>query len=82
MGNEAGRLFGVEAISFRVPSGTAPGYRSLASGTPGGVGNVGYNWSSMVSGIYGRFLWFTAQDLGPSSTGNRADGRQLRCLSE
>ncbi|WP_299457636.1 hypothetical protein [uncultured Rikenella sp.] len=34
-----------------------------------------------MSGINGRFLWFNTQDLDPSNTNNRANGRQLRCLS-
>ncbi len=59
----------------------APGYRNNSSGEPGGVGNNGYSWSSAVSGINGRFLWFNTQDLDPSNTNNRANGRQLRCLS-
>ncbi|WP_300681635.1 hypothetical protein [uncultured Rikenella sp.] len=47
-----------------------------------GVGNDSYSWSSAVSGIHGRFLWFNTQDLDPNYTSFRAHGRQLRCLSE
>ena len=45
------------------------------------VGNHGYSWSSAVSGISGRFLWFYSQDLVPSHAYLRAYGLQLRCLS-
>ncbi len=65
----------------RGPSSTAPGYRNYASGEPGGVGNNGYSWSSAVSGINGRFLWFSSRDLDPSHSDGRARGFQLRCLS-
>jgi len=59
----------------------APGYRNNSSGEPGGVGDYGYSWSSAVSVIYGRFLWFYSQGLDPSNSNYRANGRQLRCLS-
>ncbi|WP_294594866.1 hypothetical protein [uncultured Rikenella sp.] len=47
-----------------------------------GVGRYGCNWSATVSGIHGRFLWFSSQDLNIGSADNRAHGIQLRCLSE
>ncbi|WP_300681735.1 hypothetical protein [uncultured Rikenella sp.] len=79
-----GRLYKVSTSGTGTPLAwyPAPGYRGYTSGAPGGVGSYGYSWSSAVSGIYGRFLWFHTQDLGPSDTDYRAHGRQLRCLSE
>ncbi|WP_304708909.1 hypothetical protein [uncultured Rikenella sp.] len=47
-----------------------------------GVGNHGYSWSSAVSGILGRFLYFSTQYLSPSNVDSRGLGLQLRCLSE
>ncbi|WP_294593563.1 hypothetical protein [uncultured Rikenella sp.] len=72
----------VASRNKRGPSSPAPGYRNYASGEPGGVGNNGNSWSSAVSGIDGRFLWFNSQDLSPSRAHNRGHGLQLRCLSE
>ncbi|WP_294593433.1 hypothetical protein [uncultured Rikenella sp.] len=46
------------------------------------VGSAGYSWSSTSSDIYGRFLYASTQELVSSNTGDRAVGRQLRCLSE
>ncbi|WP_294593008.1 hypothetical protein [uncultured Rikenella sp.] len=46
------------------------------------VGNYGYSWSSAVSVVYGRFLWFYSQGLDPSNSDYRGRGLQLRCLSE
>ncbi|WP_294592919.1 hypothetical protein [uncultured Rikenella sp.] len=77
-----GWLIGVEAISFRVLSGPAPGYRDALSGVPVNVGNYGYSWSSTASGIYSLRLDFGMTWLNPSYTYNRAPGFQLRCLSE
>ena len=79
-----GRLYKVSTSGEGTPLAwyPAPGYRSASSGEPGGVGNNGYSWSSAVSGIGGRFLWFGSQDLGPSNSDYRAYGLPLRCLSE
>ncbi|WP_294594798.1 hypothetical protein [uncultured Rikenella sp.] len=64
----------------------APGYRDFGragwEGIARHVGNYGYSWSSAVSGINGRFLWFYSQVLDPSNSHHRANGLQLRCLSE
>ncbi|WP_294600597.1 hypothetical protein [uncultured Rikenella sp.] len=46
------------------------------------VSSNGYSWSSAVSGINGRFLWFSARDIDPINTNTRGHGFQLRCLSE
>ncbi|WP_294598171.1 hypothetical protein [uncultured Rikenella sp.] len=46
------------------------------------VGNGGYSWSSTVSGTDGMYLHFLVTWLYPSSTACRANGLQLRCLSE
>ena len=82
MGNEAGRLFGVEAISFRVPSGTAPGFRDRANGGLSRVGNGGFSWSSDTTGIGGMYLTFDVTTLVPSHVDIHGYGFQLRCLSE
>ncbi|WP_297831119.1 hypothetical protein [uncultured Rikenella sp.] len=62
--------------------GSAPGYRIHDAGGAIGVGNYGYSWSSAVSGINGRLLWFQTQGLSPNPADGRAYGLQLRCLSE
>ncbi len=79
-----GRLYKVTTSGTGTPLAwyPAPGYRHGTSGAPGHVGGNGYSWSSAVSGIRGRFLWFSTQDLDPSNTYYRASGLQLRCLSE
>ncbi|WP_294600292.1 hypothetical protein [uncultured Rikenella sp.] len=64
----------------------APGYRDAGLsgriGDPGDVGSSGYSWTSAVSDILGRFLWFDTKALGTSHANRRAYGFQLRCLSE
>ncbi len=79
-----GRLYKVSTSGAGTPLAwyPAPGYRYYATGASGGVGGYGYSWSPAVSGVYGQFLWFNSQDLGPSNSNDRATGRQLRCLSE
>ena len=46
------------------------------------VGHYGFSWSSATSGIYGLDLYFGSRYLSPSTSDSRANGRQLRCLSE
>ncbi|WP_297832787.1 hypothetical protein [uncultured Rikenella sp.] len=46
------------------------------------VGNFGYGWSSGFSGSKGVFLLVSTQNFGSGNPGYRADGFQLRCLSE
>ncbi|WP_300829260.1 hypothetical protein [uncultured Rikenella sp.] len=68
--------------SFRVPSGTAPGFRNSNSGVLGGVGNGGFSYSSSVSGIGGLNSNSYSQYLNTGNSDYRASGLQLRCLSE
>lgn len=56
------------------------GSRELTAAELTNVGCSGYSWSSSVSGIYGVYLLFNATYLGPSFTGYRALGLQVRCL--
>ena len=65
-----------------MPCGTAPGFRSYASGIPVSVGQAGCSWASTVSGTNGMHLSFHVTYLYPGSSLNRAYGFQLRCLSE
>ena len=74
--------------SFRKPS-AAPGFRDCGyygrGGQPDNVGYGGFSWSPAVGGtnrIYGTFLSFYTQRINPNSSGYRAHGVQLRCLSE
>ena len=60
----------------------APGFRYHPSGTPHGIGHYGYSYSSGVNNINGLDLSFGSEDLYPCSSGTRAGGIQLRCLSE
>ncbi|WP_300728633.1 hypothetical protein [uncultured Rikenella sp.] len=46
------------------------------------VGNYGTSWMSAVRDIGGMFLDFYSQRLAPSGMTHRANGFQLRCLSE
>ncbi len=66
--------------------GPAPGFRDAGNNERlGGLLDVGYNgysWSSAVSGPSGVFLNFHTQLLDPRNPSDRANGRQLRCLSE
>ncbi|WP_297831313.1 hypothetical protein [uncultured Rikenella sp.] len=67
--------------SFRKPS-AAPGFRDITTGKSGGIGNNGYNWSSSVVDSYGIYLRFVMNVVQPSYPNGRANGLQLRCLSE
>ncbi|WP_294599795.1 hypothetical protein [uncultured Rikenella sp.] len=60
----------------------APGYRGRITGAMGNVGCDGYNWSSSTDGIVSITLEFSTQRFFAGNAGNRATGRQLRCLSE
>ncbi|WP_299457849.1 hypothetical protein [uncultured Rikenella sp.] len=60
----------------------APGHRGSGEGALWVVGNGGYSWSSTVSVTDGMYLHFLVTWLYPSSTACRANGLQLRCLSE
>ncbi len=67
---------------IRVPSGTAPGYRSYTLGVQSSVGNGGFCYSSSVKGGNGMYLNFDVTRLDSGSSNSRAYGLQLRCLSE
>ena len=67
---------------FRVPSGTAPGFRSNTSGATVDVCNGGFGYSSSANGIFGVYLVFGETSLNPCSANSRGHGLQLRCLSE
>ncbi|WP_300829576.1 hypothetical protein [uncultured Rikenella sp.] len=60
----------------------APGYRACGAGTQSSVGNDGYSWTSTVTDTDGIRLGFSVTWFDSSSTGSRAYGFQLRCLSE
>ena len=74
------------ASLYPTTSGTAPGYRDFGrtgyEGVVWGIGNSGYSWTSAANGIRGMFLSFDATGLNPSDSHYRANGLQLRCLSE
>ncbi len=76
----------VSSLAGSDPTNPAPGFRG--AGNDGRLGSLvyvssnGYSWSSAVSGINGRFLWFSARDIDPINTNTRGHGFQLRCLSE
>ncbi|WP_304708818.1 hypothetical protein [uncultured Rikenella sp.] len=81
------RLPGVDTALFRVPSGTAPGYRDAGYnrilGLLGSTGNNGFSWSSAVTKeISGLALSFHSQLFYSSHSDFRGHGLQLRCLSE
>ncbi|WP_297628559.1 hypothetical protein [uncultured Rikenella sp.] len=61
---------------------SAPGYRSDANGTLHFVCSYGYVWSSKTNNIRSHNLHFSAPWLNPSYAYYRANGYQLRCLSE
>ncbi|WP_300726326.1 hypothetical protein [uncultured Rikenella sp.] len=79
-----GRLYKVSTSGAGTPLAwyPAPGYRSYSSGVPGGVGNLGYSWSSAVSGINSMHLNFNVTWFGPSNADSHAYGFQLRCRAE
>ena len=79
---EAGRLPGVDTASFRVPSGTAPGYRERTNGALSSIGYYGYSWASTVNDIHSMYLGLSVTWLNTSYSNSRAYGFQLRCLSE
>ncbi|WP_304708320.1 hypothetical protein [uncultured Rikenella sp.] len=60
----------------------APGYRRRDTGALLSVGNDGYSWTSTVTDTDGMRLGFSVTWFDSSSTGSRAYGFQLRCLSE
>ncbi len=72
----------VASRNKRGPSSTAPGYRSDANGTLHFVCSYGYVWSSKTNNIRSHNLHFSAPWLNPSYAYYRANGYQLRCLSE
>ncbi|WP_300728585.1 hypothetical protein [uncultured Rikenella sp.] len=65
---------------------SAPGSRGGGEGALWGVGGNGYSWSSTSYGsgdhYRGMYLTFDVTELAPSYTAHRANGLQLRCLSE
>ena len=69
---------GAFASALKLP---LAGLRSSSSGSLGGDGTYGYYWSSAVSGIYSRYLYFYSSDAGMSTT-NRALGFSVRCLKD
>jgi hypothetical protein len=57
------------------------GFRNDSNGSLGGVGAVGYNWSSSVGGTDSRLLVFSSSfALIPDY--NRADGFAVRCIKD
>ncbi|WP_297830691.1 hypothetical protein [uncultured Rikenella sp.] len=46
------------------------------------IGNYGFNWSAATDDSNGVYLDFSAERLHPYYTHGRANGLQLRCLSE
>ncbi|WP_294600442.1 hypothetical protein [uncultured Rikenella sp.] len=64
----------------------APGYRDFGrtgwKGIARDIGYNGYSWSSAVSDTGGMNLDFHVAWLNPSYASGRANGFQLRCLSE
>ncbi|WP_300829231.1 hypothetical protein [uncultured Rikenella sp.] len=46
------------------------------------VGHYGYSWSTAPSGTKGIYLDFGMEWLRPDNSNCRANGFQLRCLSE
>ena len=79
-----GRLYKVSTSGAGTPLAwyPAPGFRYATSGVPSGVGYYGFGWSSITNGVYGLDLNFSSQGLYTSSSGHRAHGYPLRCLSE
>ncbi|WP_294600581.1 hypothetical protein [uncultured Rikenella sp.] len=60
----------------------APGFRYDTSGALYYVGNEGSVWSASASGTYGVCLRFVMNAAQPGHSNRRANGFQLRCLSE
>ncbi|WP_294593636.1 hypothetical protein [uncultured Rikenella sp.] len=60
----------------------APGYRLCISGALSHVGYEGSVWSASTLGAYGVSLRFVMNAAQPGYSDNRANGFQLRCLSE
>ncbi|WP_304708574.1 hypothetical protein [uncultured Rikenella sp.] len=60
----------------------APGNRNASAGKPVNGGYFGYSWSAATSGFVGLDLGFYAQGLKTDRSDYRAQGLQLRCLSE
>ncbi len=85
-----GRLYKVSTSGAGTPLAwyPAPGLRGGDAdnngrlGAPVDVGNAGFSWSSTFSGTLGMTSGFSAPWLAPSSSGYRAHGFPLRCLSE
>jgi uncharacterized protein (TIGR02145 family) len=57
------------------------GYRSRVTSGFGGVGSIGYYWSSTVVGIQSRTLFFNS-DFAKMHSDNRANGFSVRCLED
>lgn len=60
---------------------TAAGNRYLGDGAFYGVGSGGFYWSSSVSGIHARRLYFGSSSDGMGSH-NRANGNSVRCIKD
>ncbi|WP_300728952.1 hypothetical protein [uncultured Rikenella sp.] len=71
-----------QGVPPRKVRASAPGYRSDANGTLHFVCSYGYVWSSKTNNIRSHNLHFSAPWLNPSYAYYRANGYQLRCLSE
>ncbi|WP_304709042.1 hypothetical protein [uncultured Rikenella sp.] len=72
----------IDTANFRVPSGTAPGYRERTTGELMSLGKHGFSWSSETNGMHGVDLSFHTQYFDAHGASHRAHGFQLRCLSE
>lgn len=57
------------------------GFRFLSNGSLFGVGTLGYYWSSSVSGMDARYLYFNSSSAF-MFTDNRAYGFSVRCLKD
>jgi uncharacterized protein (TIGR02145 family) len=57
------------------------GYRNYSNGSLGGVGSLGYYWSSTVGGTYSRSLYFNSSNAGMDSN-SRARGFSVRCIKD
>ena len=83
-----GRLYKVSTSGAGTPLAwyPAPGYRHRDTGALSYVGGEGSVWSSASYGsgdhYRGMYLHFNVTWLSPSNTAHRANGLQLRCLSE
>lgn len=57
------------------------GYRTISNGTLLNMGSFGYYWSSTVSGISSRYLYFGTNNFAAvGTTGGRAEGNSVRCI--